>query len=85
MIEKTPSNAELPFVSERSADEQLSRMLRRQPEGESIEIARIKLLDEFDDLMQHMRLSTYKNMRGIDEELAFISQELTNDLDFFLV
>jgi hypothetical protein len=75
-----PSNAELPFVSERVVDDLLARMLRRQPEGESAEPSRLKLLDEFDDIMKYAHLSTYKDMGGIKDELYYISEILTETM-----
>ncbi len=78
----TPSNAELPFVSQRKVDDLLARMLRRQPEGESAEPARLKLLEEFDSIIGYLNTPKYKSMQGIREELTHVGDQLTEGLEF---
>jgi len=77
-----PPEPELPFISDRRVSDFLSHILRRQPEGESAEVARLKLLEEFDLITEHMNSSTYRCMDDINEELQFIAYEMTRFLEY---
>ncbi len=76
----TPSNAELPFVSDREVKSLIDHLMRRQPEGESAEVSRLKLLDEFEDIKKHANIWSQINMEYLDEELKYVGGILTESM-----